>query len=401
MSDGNSVGGPLAASSLQRAERTDSRDRPHRHLVPGTAPRPGSASRPACRSPAQRLSGRRLRSPSYAFPAGPSLPPSRQPHRPPDLPPAATLPLVAGSSASTAGVLPSSEQRGRRCCDEPASVTDQAASRRRRPDGRAAAPACRVPPHPPGAGSGPAAELPLRKDGRAARSSASNSSPADRLSMTHLPRQMAEHMGVRSPSPCAQAGDIPQVSPAAHPFGRSPRLAGPVQIREHRVHPGAAAIACGERQAHWAMGGTCQEHRAWISFRRGVSPLFLFPGNDGSHQHSASAERGPPRSETSPAEGAQFGLHANTPRPHLPPARSDAAPAASSRVTSCPPARVPVIGPKRLPDIRPLHESPRVQPRIKEAAGVVRGSWAVDRDNPASNSRPSFPRPDGEATAFC
>ena len=151
-------------------------------------------------------------------------------------------------------------------------MTNQAAARHRRTHGKAAAPARSGSATSPGAGSGVAAELPSRKDGRAAGSSASRSSPTGRLPMTRLPRHTAEDMRVRSPSPCAQAGDIPQVSPAAHPFGRSPHLAGPVQIREHRVHPGAAAIACGERQAHWAMGGTCQEHRAWISSRRGVSP---------------------------------------------------------------------------------------------------------------------------------
>ena len=154
----------------------------------------------------------------------------------------------------------------------PKRMMDQAASRHGRPDGRAAVPAGRIPPHSPGAGLEVAAELPLRKDGRAAGSSASRSSPAGRPPMIRLPHHTAEDMRVRSPSPMHAAGDIPQVSLAAHRFGRSPHLAGPVQIREHRVLPGAAATVCGERQVHWAIGGTCQEHSAWTFSRRGVSP---------------------------------------------------------------------------------------------------------------------------------
>ena len=158
---------------------------------------------------------------------------------------------------------------------------------------------------------------------------------------------------------------------------------------------------CGERQAHRGHGGHLSRTPC-VDFlpARGAVP-FLFPGCDGRHLHSASAERGPPRSETSPAEGASFGAHASTPRLPSPSAASGAAPAASSRVTSCAPARVPVIGPKRLRDIRALHESPRVQLGTRMAAGVFRGSCGVDRDNRASNSRPSFPRPEGAATVFC
>ena len=123
---------------------------------------------------------------------------------------------------------------------------------------------------------------------------------------------------------------------------------------------------------------------------RGVVP-FLFPGDDGSHLHGASAERGSPRSETSPKEGASFGAreHASSPLPWRGVERC--APASSSRVTTCAPARVPVIGPKRLPDIRLLHETARVQLGTRMVAGVIRGSCAVDRDNPVFEFAPELP----------
>ena len=300
MSDDNRVGAPLAALSLQRTERTDSRERPYRQPVPGTAPRPGSTSRPACRSPA-----RRLRSPSSAFPAGHCLPPSRPTASAAGPASGRDTPCCGGFFSKSCGRCFEFGTTGEVVLQQTREpMTDQAASRHRRPDGRAAAPAGRVPPHPPGPGSGLAAELPLRRDGRAAGSNASHTSPAGRLPMTHLPATRRKTCRFAVRSPCTKAGNIPQVSPAAHHFGRFPHLAGPVPVRERQVRPGAAAIVCEERQAHRARGGHLSR-TLYVEFlaARGVV-LFLFVGDDRSCRHSASAERGPFRSETSPAEGA-------------------------------------------------------------------------------------------------
>ena len=89
-----------------------------------------------------------------------------------------------------------------------------------------------------------------------------------------------------------------------------------------------------------------------------VAP-FLFPGNDRSHRHSASAERRLAPVGDVAGGGASFGAFADTPRVHPPFETSDAAPAASSRLTTRGAKRVPAVDSKPTPDIRPLKKPSR------------------------------------------
>ena len=122
---------------------------------------------------------------------------------------------------------------------------------------------------------------------------------------------------------------------------------------------------------------------------RGVVP-FLFPGDDGSHLHGASAERGSPRSETSPKEGASFGAreHASSPLPWRGVERC--AGAILPRDHMCAGTR-----PRHRSEATPGHQAVariRSRPtRDQKVYGVIRGSCAVDRDDPVLEFAPELP----------
>ena len=110
------------------------------------------------------------------------------------------------------------------------------------------------------------------------------------------------------------------------------------------------------------------------------------------------------RSGMSLREGASFGPFENTPRGHSLPAASDAVRAASSRLTAYAPTPVP----RRRFEANPGHQAIAGIPPLpawgQVAAGVIRGSRAVHRDNPVFKFAPEFPevprRADGVLEGF-
>lgn len=147
-------------------------------------------------------------------------------------------------------------------------MTDHTASRHRRPGGKAAALAGQVLPHPAGPGSGLASRLPLRKDGHAARHSASHLIPASRLPMTHLPRHTAEDMQVRNLFPQHAGQRHPSGRAGRAPFGQVP---APARTRADPRTPGPSE-SCGDHA--W---GTASALGHWGALVKNAVRRFL-PG---------------------------------------------------------------------------------------------------------------------------